>query len=83
MAVHEVDLAVAREALPFARVHEVPPLAAAGQPGRRDVVVAALARKRNTEQKPPNRRIIYKVGLSSHTVFSSQAINASRSATTS
>jgi hypothetical protein len=84
MGVHEVDLAVAREALPFARVHEVPPLEAAGQPGRRDVVVvAALARKRNTEQKPPNRRIIYKVGLSSHTVFSSQAINASRSATTS
>ena len=83
-AVHEVDLAVAREALPFAGVHEVPPLAAAGQPGRRDVVVvAALARKRNTEQKRPNRRIIYKVGLSSHTLFSSQAINASRSATTS
>jgi hypothetical protein len=72
-AVHEVGLPVARE---------VPPLAAAGQPGR-DVVVAALARKRNSEQKPPNRRIIYKVGLSSHTVFSSQAINASRSATTS
>ena len=84
MVVHEVDLAVAREALPFARVHEVRPLAAAGQPGRRDVVVvAALARKRNTEQKPPNRRRIYKVGLSSHTVFSSQAISASRSATTS
>jgi hypothetical protein len=84
MAAHEVDLAVAREALPFARVHEVLPLAAAGQPGhRRDVVVvAALARTRNTEQKP-SRRIIYKVGLSSHTVFSSQAINASRSATTS
>jgi hypothetical protein len=84
MGVHEVDL-VAREALPFARVHEVPPLAAAGQRGRRDVAVvaAALARKRNTEQKPPNRQRIYKVGLSSHTVFSSQAINASRSATTS
>jgi hypothetical protein len=63
----------------------VPTLAVAGQPGRRDVVVvaAALARKRNREQKPPNRRRIYKVGLSSHTVFSSQAINASRSATTS
>ena len=83
MAVHEVDLAVAREALPFARVHEVPPLAAADQPGRDVVVAAALARKRNTEQKPPNRRRTYKVGLSSHTVFSSQAINASRSATTS
>jgi hypothetical protein len=85
MAVHEVDLAVGVEALPFARVHEAPPLAVAGQRGRRDVVVvaAALARKRNTEQKPPNRRRIYKVGLSSHTVFSSQAINASRSATTS
>ena len=82
MAAHEVDLAVAREALPFARVHEVPPLAAADQPGRDVVVAAALARKRNTEQKP-SRRIIYKVGLSSHTVFSSQAINASRSATTS
>lgn len=84
MAVHEVDLTVAREALPFARVREVLPSAGAGQPGRRDVVVvaAALARKRNTEQKP-NRRRIYKVGLSSHTVFSSQAINASRSATTS
>ncbi len=48
MAVHEVDLAVAREALPFVGVHEVPPLAAAGRPGR-DVVVAAPARKRNTE----------------------------------
>ena len=83
MAVHEVDLAVAREALPFAMVHEVPPSAAGDQPGRDVVVVAALARKRNTEQKPPNRRIIYKVGVSSHTVFSSQAINASRSATTS
>ena len=84
MTVHEVDLAVAREALPFARVHEVPPLAAAGPPARRDVVVAAaLARKRKTEQEPPNRRRTYKVGLSSHTLFSSQAINASRSATTS
>ena len=82
MAVHEVDFAVAREALPFATVHEVPPLAAADQPDRDVVVAAALALKRNTEQKP-NRRIIYKVGLSSHTVFSSQAINASRSATTS
>jgi hypothetical protein len=84
MAVHEVDLAVAREGLPFARVHEVPPLAAAGQPGLRDVVVvvAALVRQRSTEQGP-NRRRTYKVGLSSHTVFSSQAINASRSATTS
>ena len=83
-AVHEVDLTVAREALPFAEVHEVPPSAAGDQPGRRDVVVAAaLARKRKTEQKRPNRRRIYKVGLSSHTLFSSQAINASRSATTS
>jgi hypothetical protein len=83
MAVHEVDLAVAREGLPFAKVREVLPSAGAAQPGRRDVVVAvALARKRNTAQKP-SRRIIYKVGLSSHTVFSSQAINASRSATTS
>ncbi len=85
MADHELDLAVAREAVLFARVHEVPPLAAGpGRPGLHDVVVAAaLAHKRNTEQKRPNRRRIYKVGLSSHTVFSSQAINASRSATTS
>ena len=81
--VHEVDLTVAREALPFAEVHEVPPSAAGDQPGRDVVVVAALARKRKTEQKRPNRGRIYKVGLSSHTVFSSQAINASRSATTS
>jgi hypothetical protein len=83
MTVHEVDLAVAREALPFAPVHEVPTLAAGDQPGRDVVVVAVLARKRKTEQKPPNRRRTYKVGLSSHTLFSSQAINASRSATTS
>ena len=83
MTVHEIDLTVAREALPFAEVHEVPP-SAAGPLGRRDVVVVAvLARKRNTEQKPPNRRRTYRVGLSSHTLFSSQAINASRSATTS
>ena len=47
-AVHEVDLAVAREALRFAGVSAVPPLAAAARPGR-DVVVVALARKRNTE----------------------------------
>jgi hypothetical protein len=53
MAVHEVDLAVAREGLPFAKVREGLPSAGAGQPGRRDVVVAvALARKRNTAQKP-------------------------------
>jgi hypothetical protein len=53
MAVHEVDLAVAREGLPFAKVREVLPSAGAAQPGRRDVVVAvALARKRNTAQKP-------------------------------
>jgi hypothetical protein len=38
MAAHEVDSAVAREA---------PPWAAVGQPGR-DVVVAVLARQRNT-----------------------------------
>ena len=73
MAVHEVGLAVARVALP---------LAAADQPGR-DVVAAALARQRNTERERPSRRIIYKVGLSSHTLFSSQAISSSRSATTS
>jgi hypothetical protein len=81
-AVHGVDLAVAREALPFAGVHAVPPLAGDGQPGRREVAAAALVRQRNPEQKP-SRRIIYKVGLSSHTLFSSQATNASRSATTS
>ena len=83
MTVHEVDLAVAREALPFAEVHEVPPSAAGDQPGRDVVVAAALARKHKTEQKRPNRLRTYKVGLSSHTLFSSQAINASRSATTS
>ena len=44
MTVHEVDLAAAREALPFAEVHEVPPSAAGDQPGRDVVVVAALAR---------------------------------------
>ena len=48
-AVHEVDLEVAREALPLAGVHEVPPLAAAGQPDRDVVVVAALVRQRNRE----------------------------------
>ena len=59
-AVHGVDLAVAREALPFAGVHAVPPLAGDGQQGR-EVVAAALVRQRNTEQKP-SRRVIYKVG---------------------
>ena len=54
-AVHEVDFTVAREGLPFAEVHEVPPSAAGDQPGRDVVVAAALARKRNTGQKPPNR----------------------------
>ena len=87
---HEVDLAVVREGLPFAAAREVlafaavrgvPPLAAAGQPDR-EVVAAALVQQRNTIQKP-GQRIVYKVGLSSHTLFSSQAINASRSATTS
>ena len=81
--VHEVDLAEAGEALPFVQVHEVPPMAEAGQLDRRDVVAAELARKRKTGRKQPNRERIYKVGLSSHTLFSSQAINASRSATTS
>jgi hypothetical protein len=79
--VHVVDLAVAHEVLPFAAVHGVPPSAAGDQPGR-GAVAAALVRQHNTKQKP-TRRVIYKVGLSSHTVFSSQAINASRSATTS
>ena len=41
MAVHELDLPVAREALPSA---------AGGQPGR-DVVVAALVRQRSTERR--------------------------------
>ena len=49
-AVHGVDLAVAREALPFAGAHAVP-LAADGQPGR-EVVAAAPVRQRNTIQKP-------------------------------
>ena len=80
-AAHGVDLAVAREALPFVGVHAVPPLVGDGQPGH-EVVAAALVQQRNPIQKP-SRRIIYKVGLSSHTLFSSQAINASRSATTS
>jgi hypothetical protein len=48
-AVHELGLEVAREALALAGVHEVPPLAADGQPGRDVVVVAALVRQRNTE----------------------------------
>jgi hypothetical protein len=48
-AVHEVDLEAAREALPLAEVHEVPPLAADGQPGRDVVVVAVLVRQHNTE----------------------------------
>jgi hypothetical protein len=47
-AVHEVDLAVAREALRFAGVSAVPPLAAADRPGHDVAVVAELARKRNT-----------------------------------
>ena len=69
--VHEVDPAVDREALPLAEAHEAP-LAEGGQPGR-DVVVAALVRQRNTERERPTLQIIYMVGLSSHTLFSSQA----------
>jgi hypothetical protein len=41
-AVHEVDLEAAREALPLAEVHGVPPSAAAAQPDRDVVVVAVL-----------------------------------------
>ena len=70
----------AHEAPPLAVGHEVPPLA--GRQGRH-VVVAALLRQRTTKRKPTSRRITYKVGFSSHTLFSSQAINSSRSATTS
>ena len=50
-AVHEVDLTVAREGLPFAEVHEVPPSAAGDPPGR-EVAAAALARQRYTKQRP-------------------------------
>jgi hypothetical protein len=42
-AVHELGLAVAREALPLVGVHEVPPWVGAARPGR-DVVVVALVR---------------------------------------
>src|SRR4029078_1241111 len=64
-AVHAVDLTGAREALPFAEVHEVPPSVAGDQPGRRDVaVVAALARKRKTKQTRPNSTTYYKTALS-------------------
>ena len=80
-AVREVDSAEDRAALPFAEVHVAPPLAAVGRPAR-EVAEAARILQRNTEQKP-SRRITYKVGLSSHTLLSSQAISASRSATTS
>jgi hypothetical protein len=37
------------------RLHEVQPLAELGQWGRRDAVAAALARKRKTKRKRPNR----------------------------
>jgi hypothetical protein len=69
-AVHEVDLKVVHEVDP-AVAHEAP-LAGGGQQGR-DVVVAALVRQCNTQRERPTRRIIYMVGLSSHTLFSSQA----------
>ena len=48
-----------------------------------DVTVVALVRQSRTRRKPTKRRSAYIVGFSSHTLFSSQAINASRSATTS
>src|SRR5262249_49943726 len=80
-AVHGVDLAVVREARPFAGEHEVLPWTVADPPGR-EAAAAVLAQQRKTEQKP-NRQKIYRLGLSSHTLFSSQAINESRSATTS
>jgi hypothetical protein len=40
-------------------------------------------RQRRAKRKSTSRRPVYKVGLSSHTLFSSQAISSSRSATTS
>jgi hypothetical protein len=73
-AVHELDLPAGREARPLARVHEVPTSAADGRQVR-DAVAAALAPWRNTERERPNLRIFYKFGLSSHTLFSSQAIS--------
>src|SRR5439155_24398402 len=48
-----------------------------------DVIAVALVRRRKTMRRPTKQRLTYKVGLSSHTLFSSQAINSSRSATTS
>jgi len=42
-AVHEVDPAVVREALPLVEAHEVLPSTGGGRPAR-DVVAAALAR---------------------------------------
>jgi hypothetical protein len=48
-----------------------------------DAVAVAHARPRKIRSGPTKRRVVYKVGFSSHTVFSSQAIKSSRSATTS
>src|SRR5206468_10341341 len=45
-------------------------------------VAAAPARERRIRPEPTMRRLLHKVGLSSHTVLSSQAINSSRSAKT-
>src|SRR4029453_10304863 len=50
---------------------------------RVDVTVVALVRLSRTKRKPTKRRSVYIVGFSSHTLFSSQAISSSRSATTS
>jgi hypothetical protein len=50
---------------------------------RADVTVVALVRQSRTRRKPTKRRSAYIVGFSSHTLFSSQAISSSRSATTS
>jgi hypothetical protein len=50
---------------------------------RVDVTVVALVRQSRTKRKPTKRRSAYIVGFSSHTLFSSQAISSSRSATTS
>ena len=50
-AVHEVDLAVAREALPFAEVHEVPPSAAGDQPGRAMLLLRLRLRVSATQSK--------------------------------
>ena len=51
LAAHEVDLAVARVAVPFAGVREAPTWAVADRLDR-EVVAAALVRQRYTKQRP-------------------------------